>query len=293
MQGFDVGGSHKSQQSGYEASASANQARVVTDGVDTTEGTGGAGLLRGLLRERRNRGERGGQRRRDEHAGRGDRHDDQERRQHVQGAREPSPTKATSFVGDNIDADIAKRGGFTGQPNLHVLGRPRRARRPDHEGQALVLRRVQPLQDRQGDVGRRRRASRPTSGSSTTSRRRKPTRRAEGHASSATTSGARSRSRCAACRRRRRRESALAQDSPSLDVQGRVAARVVATACSPRSNVGDFGYDFPVAEGGLHDEPAAARPGHGRATPARAGHAGGSDGAVHRSARQAAGRSAA
>ncbi|MDE3153606.1 MAG: TonB-dependent receptor [Acidobacteriota bacterium] len=43
MQGFDVGGSHKSQQSGYNAFGITNQTRVVIEGVDTTEGTGGAG----------------------------------------------------------------------------------------------------------------------------------------------------------------------------------------------------------------------------------------------------------
>jgi hypothetical protein len=44
MQGFDVGGSHKSQQSGYESFGIQNQARVVTDGVDHTEGVGGTGF---------------------------------------------------------------------------------------------------------------------------------------------------------------------------------------------------------------------------------------------------------
>jgi hypothetical protein len=44
MQGFDVGGSHKSQQSGYEVFGVQNQARVVTDGVDHTEGVGGTGF---------------------------------------------------------------------------------------------------------------------------------------------------------------------------------------------------------------------------------------------------------
>src|SRR5262245_37478056 len=42
MLGFDVGGSHKSQQTGYESFGVRNQNRVVTDGVDTTEGTGAA-----------------------------------------------------------------------------------------------------------------------------------------------------------------------------------------------------------------------------------------------------------
>jgi Carboxypeptidase regulatory-like domain len=44
LQGFDVGGSHKSQQSGYESFGVQNQARVVSDGVDHTEGVGGTGF---------------------------------------------------------------------------------------------------------------------------------------------------------------------------------------------------------------------------------------------------------
>src|SRR5712692_3738389 len=44
MTGFDVGGSHKSQQSGYESFGVRSQNRVLNDGVDTTEGTGGAGF---------------------------------------------------------------------------------------------------------------------------------------------------------------------------------------------------------------------------------------------------------
>ena len=44
MQGFDVGGSHKSQQSGYESFGVQNQSRVITDGVDHTEGVGGTGF---------------------------------------------------------------------------------------------------------------------------------------------------------------------------------------------------------------------------------------------------------
>src|SRR5262245_43315532 len=44
MNGFDVGGSHKSRQTGYESFGIRNQNRVLNDGVDTTEGTGGAGF---------------------------------------------------------------------------------------------------------------------------------------------------------------------------------------------------------------------------------------------------------
>src|SRR5262249_42731057 len=44
MQGFDVGGSHKSPQSGYQNFVSENPARVISDGVDHTEGVGGTGF---------------------------------------------------------------------------------------------------------------------------------------------------------------------------------------------------------------------------------------------------------
>jgi hypothetical protein len=44
MRGYDVGGSHKSQQSGYESFGIRSQNRVLSDGVDSTEGTGGTGF---------------------------------------------------------------------------------------------------------------------------------------------------------------------------------------------------------------------------------------------------------
>ena len=44
MQGFDVGGSHKSQQSGYEVFGIQTQIRIISDGVDHTEGVGGTGF---------------------------------------------------------------------------------------------------------------------------------------------------------------------------------------------------------------------------------------------------------
>jgi Carboxypeptidase regulatory-like domain/TonB dependent receptor len=44
MLGFDVGGSHKSQQVGYESFGVRGQNRVVTEGIDTTEGTNAAGI---------------------------------------------------------------------------------------------------------------------------------------------------------------------------------------------------------------------------------------------------------
>ncbi len=44
MLGYDVGGSHKSQQSGYESFGIRDQNRVMSEGVDSTEGTGGTGF---------------------------------------------------------------------------------------------------------------------------------------------------------------------------------------------------------------------------------------------------------
>lgn len=44
MRGYDVGGSHKSQQTGYESFGIRRQNRVLSDGVDTTESTSGTGF---------------------------------------------------------------------------------------------------------------------------------------------------------------------------------------------------------------------------------------------------------
>ncbi len=44
MSGFDVGGSHKIQSTGYDAFGIVGQVRTLTEGVDTTEGSSGAGF---------------------------------------------------------------------------------------------------------------------------------------------------------------------------------------------------------------------------------------------------------
>jgi hypothetical protein len=44
MRGYDVGGSHKSQQVGYESFGIRSQNRVLSEGVDSTEGTGATGF---------------------------------------------------------------------------------------------------------------------------------------------------------------------------------------------------------------------------------------------------------
>ena len=116
MLGFDVGGSHKSQQTGYESFGVRNQNRVVTDGVDTTEGTGGAGIYQDFFaHEEVTVSAAGG-----------------DVTMMTPGSAVFSTIKSGgnqfktlqnltyqdgSFVGDNIDADTAKR-GYTGQPNL-------------------------------------------------------------------------------------------------------------------------------------------------------------------------------
>ena len=84
MNGFDVGGSHKSQQTGYESFGLRNQTRVLNDGVDTTEGTGGSGFYADFFANEEVAVSAARRRRRDELAGRGGRLHDQERRQPVQ-----------------------------------------------------------------------------------------------------------------------------------------------------------------------------------------------------------------
>ena len=116
MRGFDVGGSHKSQQTGYESFGVRNQNRILADGVDTTEGSGGTGFYfdyysieefttaaAGADVEMTGPGslvvmtvKSGGNR------FSGMVHGDYEHE---------------SFVGDNIDDDLAAR-GYTGNPNL-------------------------------------------------------------------------------------------------------------------------------------------------------------------------------
>jgi hypothetical protein len=116
MLGFDVGGSHKSQQTGYESFGVRNQNRVVTDGVDTTEGTGGAGIYQDFFaHEEVTVSAAGG-----------------DVSMMTPGSAVFSTIKSGgnqfkslqnltyqsgSFVGDNIDDDTSKR-GYTGQPNL-------------------------------------------------------------------------------------------------------------------------------------------------------------------------------
>src|SRR5262249_59736744 len=41
MQGYDVGGSHKSQQTGYDAFGIRGQQKMMYEGIDTTEGDNG------------------------------------------------------------------------------------------------------------------------------------------------------------------------------------------------------------------------------------------------------------
>lgn len=116
MRGFDVGGSHKSQQTSYESFGVRNQNRVITDGVDTTEGTGGAGIYQDFFaHEEVTVSAAGG-----------------DVTMMTPGAAVFSTIKSGGnqfksfnnltfqdggFVGDNIDDDSSTR-GYTGQPNL-------------------------------------------------------------------------------------------------------------------------------------------------------------------------------
>jgi outer membrane receptor protein involved in Fe transport len=118
MGAFDIGGSHKSQQSGYSAFGISNQTRVVTEGVDTTEGTGGAGFYQDYFSQNEIAVSGAGQ----------------DVTMNTPGAAVISTIKSggntfkslinqtyegESFVGNNVDPGgaIAKRGG-SAQPNL-------------------------------------------------------------------------------------------------------------------------------------------------------------------------------
>jgi hypothetical protein len=116
MLGFDIGGSHKSQQSGYESFGIRNQNRVVNEGVDTTEGTGGAGWYADFfVNEEVAVSAAGG-----------------DVEMNTPGSAVVQTTKsggnqfkvltnityeADNFVGNNIDEETRAR-GFTGQPNI-------------------------------------------------------------------------------------------------------------------------------------------------------------------------------
>ncbi|HEX7136857.1 MAG TPA: carboxypeptidase regulatory-like domain-containing protein, partial [Vicinamibacterales bacterium] len=116
MNGFDVGGSHKSQQTAYESFGLRNQTRVLNDGVDTTEGTGGSGFYADFYANEEVSVAAGG----------GD------VEMNTPGAAVVSTIKSggnqfkglenltwepASWVGNNIDANTSSL-GFTGQPNL-------------------------------------------------------------------------------------------------------------------------------------------------------------------------------
>jgi len=115
MQGYDVGGSHKSEQTGYEAFGVRGQARVVTEGVDTTEGNGGAGFYQDYYAQNEIAVSASGQ----------------DVTMNTPGAAVISSIKSggnqvrgllnvtyepTSWIANNIDADTTAR-GFTGVPN--------------------------------------------------------------------------------------------------------------------------------------------------------------------------------
>jgi hypothetical protein len=116
MLGFDVGGSHKSQQSNYESFGIRNQNRVVNEGVDTTEGTGAAGWYADYFVNEEVAVSAAGA----------------DVEMNTPGSAVVQTTKAggntfrvlanvtyegENFVGNNLDDETRMR-GFTGQPNL-------------------------------------------------------------------------------------------------------------------------------------------------------------------------------
>ena len=166
MQGFDVGGSHKSQQSAYEVFGVQWQARVVTDGVDHTEGVGGTGFYGdyfaneevsisalGADVEMNSPGaaivttiKSGG------NAFKGLEHLSYE-----PGELRRQQRRSVGHRGARLQLPAERqRPAAVRESQPPVLGRASRSRRPDQAGQGLVLRCLQPLQDRQGRRRRRR-----------------------------------------------------------------------------------------------------------------------------------------
>jgi hypothetical protein len=116
MLSFDVGGSHKSQQTGYESFGIRNQNRVLNDGVDTTEGTGGAGFYADFFANEEVAVSAAG----------GDVEMNAPGSAVVNTIKSGGNTfkmlnnltyQQESWVADNIDASTSAR-GFTGQPNI-------------------------------------------------------------------------------------------------------------------------------------------------------------------------------
>jgi Carboxypeptidase regulatory-like domain/TonB dependent receptor len=114
--GFDVGGSHKIQSTGYDAFGVSGQVRVLTEGVDQTEGNGGAGFYQDFYANSEISVSAAGQ----------------DVTTNTPGALVQVTVKSggndfkglfnqsyegRDFVGNNIDDETAAR-GFTGQPNL-------------------------------------------------------------------------------------------------------------------------------------------------------------------------------
>jgi hypothetical protein len=116
MSGFDVGGSHKIQSTGYDAFGVIGQVRTITEGVDTTEGSSGAGFYQDYFANSEVSVSAAG----------GD------VTASTPGALVQTTVKSggnqfkalinqtyegRDFVGSNVDPETAAR-GFTGQPNV-------------------------------------------------------------------------------------------------------------------------------------------------------------------------------
>ena len=210
---------------GYEAFGITNQTRVVTEGVDTTEGSGGAGFYQDYFAQNEIAVSAAGQDVSDEHAGRGGHLDDQERRQPVPRADQPDLRGQELRRRQRRRGDIGAR-RVRRQPNLLFWENHDDLGGPIIKDKAVVLRRVRPLPHQQGRSRACRRPSRPTSGSSTPSRRRRPTSRRKD-----TLIGYyqwdKKQKPLRGLSATRGRALHAGADQPELDVQRQVAARLV------------------------------------------------------------------
>src|SRR5262245_10057687 len=224
MNGFDVGGSHKSQQSGYESFGIRNQNRVLNDGVDTTEGTGGAGFYADFFANEEVAVSAAG----------GD------VEMNAPGSAVVNTIKSggsavkmlnnltyqqESFVGDNQTGDAEKTArGYTGQPNIKFWEGHTDIGGPVLKDKLWISARTTISRSTSRSPACRA-TSLPISVCLTTTRPRRPTRPRRRTPSSTTCSGAGNRSRIAVC------QSPSRPKPPSRRIRSRGSSRASINAC--------------------------------------------------------------
>jgi len=118
MQGYDVGGSHKSQQTGYDAFGVRGQTKTMFEGIDTTEGDTGAFFYADFYAVSEVSVTAIGGDVETSFAGRHQRAELQERREPLFGPRALHLRADRQVEWRTTSNDATRARGFTGNPNL-------------------------------------------------------------------------------------------------------------------------------------------------------------------------------